>query len=64
MQSRNIIDERREAAELYWELLNAKPHMRRSLQNLNNYLKANEAKLASPRPSLNNAEPKKFKILV
>lgn len=63
MQSRNIIDERREAVELYWELLNARPHMRRSLQNLNNYLKANEAKLAKPATN-NNTEPKKFKILV
>lgn len=64
MKTRNLIDERREAAELYWELLNSKPQMRYSLQNLNSYLKAYQARQTNPKPDNTSTEPKKFKILV
>ncbi|MCL4875182.1 MAG: hypothetical protein KJ064_00915 [Anaerolineae bacterium] len=64
MKTRNLIDERREAAELYWELLNSKPQMRYSLQNLNSYLKAYQARQTNPKPDSPTTEPKKFKILV
>lgn len=68
MQTRNFIDERREAAEMYWELLNATPHMRRSLQKLNSYLQAYDAGKVNPLPkpslpSITDPEQKKSKLL-
>lgn len=66
MQSK-FINDRREAAEMYWELLNATPHMRRSLQTLNNYLRAyedgkvNPLQKQTPQPTPDNS--KKSKLL-
>ncbi len=65
MQSK-FVNDRREAAEMYWELLNASPQMRRSLQNLNTYLRNYEAGKVNPLqqttalPNLN--ETKKTKL--
>jgi hypothetical protein len=48
MKKQNLHESRREAAELYWELLNAQPHMRRSMQNLHQYLRAYEKGQVNP----------------